>query len=56
VTGPLIGISLDSYGVNSTLLLLVVIFTPLIALVLVPLVARIRREERSEQPELAPAA
>ena len=56
VTGPLIGIALDSYGVNATLLLLLAIFAPLIALVLVPLVLRIRREERSEQPELAPAA
>ena len=35
---------------------LVVIFAPLIALVLVPLVLRIRREERTEEPELAPAA
>ena len=56
VTGPLIGVALDGYGVNSTLLLLLVIFTPLIALVLVPLLRRIKREEKAEQAELAPAA
>ena len=56
ITGPLLGIALDSYGVNSTLLLLLVIFTPLIALVLVPLVRRIKREESAEQPQFAPAA
>ncbi|GAB5452837.1 MAG: MFS transporter [Halioglobus sp.] len=56
VTGPLLGLALDSYGVNSTLLLLLVVFTPLVALVLVPLVMRIRREIDAEKPELAPAA
>ncbi|MDX1734545.1 MAG: MFS transporter [Halioglobus sp.] len=56
VTGPLLGIALDRYGVNSTLLILLLVFAPLVILVLVPLVVRIRREERSEQPELAPAA
>ncbi|MCR9106960.1 MAG: MFS transporter [Gammaproteobacteria bacterium] len=56
ITGPLLGIALDSYGVNATLLLLLVIFTPLIALVLVPLVRRIKREESAEQPQFAPAA
>lgn len=56
ITGPLLGIALDSYGVNATLLLLLAIFTPLIALVLVPLVRRIKREESAEQPQFAPAA
>ncbi len=56
VTGPLLGLALDNYGVNSTLLLLLVVFTPLVALVLVPLVMRIRREIDAEKPELAPAA
>ena len=56
VTGPLLGVVLDAYGVKSTLLLMLVVFTPLIALVLVPLVMRIRREADAEEPELAPAA
>ena len=44
VTGPLLGFALDRYGMTSTLLALVVVFTPLMGLVLVPLLLRIRRE------------
>jgi MFS family permease len=54
-TGPLLGYALDSLGVTSTLLLLLAIFTPLIALVLIPLVVRIRREESSDSPQVVPA-
>jgi MFS family permease len=45
VTGPLLGMSLDSAGMQPTLLGLVAIFTPLMGLVMVPLVIRIRREK-----------
>ena len=44
VTGPVLGYALDSQGMSATLLALVAIFTPLMGLVLVPLVVRIRRE------------
>ena len=54
-TGPLLGFALDSLGVTSTLLVLLVVFTPLIAVVLIPLVIRIRREEASERPQVVPA-
>ena len=55
-TGPLLGHALDSIGVTSTLLLLLAIFGPLIALVLIPLVVRIRREEAESKASIAPAA
>jgi MFS family permease len=54
-TGPLLGQALDRLGVNSTLLLLAAIFTPVIAIVLVPLVVRIRREEANDSPQVVPA-
>ena len=44
VTGPVLGYALDSQGMSATLLALLVIFTPLMGLVLIPLVVRIRRE------------
>jgi MFS family permease len=56
VTGPLLGYALDSVGVTSTLLWLLVVFTPLIAVVLVPLVIRIRREEVTENIQVVPAS
>ena len=56
VTGPLLGYALDSVGVTSTLLLLLAIFTPLIAVVLVPLLVRIRREESDEEHQAVPAS
>lgn len=54
-TGPLLGYALDRFGVTSTLLTLLAIFTPVIAVVLIPLIARIRREEASEEPQVVPA-
>jgi MFS family permease len=51
VTGPVLGFALDSQGMSSTLLALVVIFTPLMGLVLVPLVIRIRRESGTRKME-----
>lgn len=54
-TGPLLGYALDRFGVTSTLLMLLAIFTPVIAVVLMPLIARIRREEASAPPQVAPA-
>lgn len=50
-TGPLLGYALDQIGVTSTLLLLLAAFAPAIALVLVPLVVRINREERAGDAE-----
>lgn len=55
VTGPLLGMALDQHGMQPTLLGLVVLFTPLMGLVLVPLVIRIRREQ-AEEALLAPSA
>ncbi len=55
-TGPLLGFALDRFGVTSTLLILLAIFTPVMAVVLVPLIARIRRESESEEPQVVPAA
>ena len=54
-TGPLLGYTLDRFGVTSTLLIMLAIFAPAIAVVLIPLIARIRREEASENPQVAPA-
>jgi MFS family permease len=51
VTGPVLGFALDSQGMSSTLLALVAIFTPLMGLVLVPLVIRIRRESGTRKME-----
>jgi MFS family permease len=55
-TGPLLGYALDSIGVTSTLLLLAAIFAPLIAVVLIPLVVRIRREASSKDTQAVPAS
>lgn len=55
VTGPILGYVLDRYGMTQTLLGLVVIFTPLMCLVLVPLVIRIRREPEGDVLEETPA-
>jgi hypothetical protein len=54
-TGPLLGYALDRFGVTSTLLILLAIFVPVIAVVLIPLIARIRKEEASENHQVAPA-
>jgi len=48
VTGPILGYLLDTQGMTNTLIGLVVIFTPLMCLVLVPLIIQIRREPESE--------
>jgi hypothetical protein len=56
VTGPLLGYAMDRYGVHNSLLALAVLFTPLLALVLLPLVARIARERREAQPQRAVTA
>lgn len=56
VTGPLLGYALDAFGVTSTVLLLVAIFAPLLVLVLVPLVSRIRREEDEDLPQVVPVS
>ena len=53
VTGPLLGYALDTAGMTTTLVALVVIFTPLMGLVLVPLLGRIRGE--TPEPESSPA-
>jgi MFS family permease len=55
VTGPVLGMALDQHGMQPTLLGLVALFTPLMGLVLVPLVVRIRREQ-ADQAIPAPSA
>jgi MFS family permease len=50
VTGPVLGYALDQLGVTSTLVVLLAVFAPALALVLVPLVLRINREERGKEP------
>lgn len=52
---PLLGMAIDSRGVENTLLVLLAIFAPLMGLVLVPLVMRIRREavQDAQQPVTA---
>lgn len=56
VTGPLLGYVLDQHGMQSTLLLLLAVFAPLIIVVLIPLVGRISREEKQPEPQVAPAS
>jgi MFS family permease len=55
VTGPVLGHALDTRGMASTLLTLAAIFTPLLGLVLVPLVIRIKREAGKAATQTAPA-
>ncbi len=47
VTGPMLGFAMDRYGVHHSLLVLAVVFAPAMALVLLPLVARIASERQS---------
>ena len=54
VTGPVLGFALDHQGMRPTLLGLVAIFTPLMGLVLVPLVIRIRREANQDETRIVP--
>ncbi|KAA1188448.1 MFS transporter [Pseudohalioglobus sediminis] len=58
VTGPLLGLALDSRGMQWTLLWLVAIFLPLMGLVLIPLTRRIRSEQAqpAATPGISPAA
>ena len=56
VTGPVLGYMLDSQGIGNTLIGLAVIFAPLIAVVLVPLVIRIGREDVEEEVGAAVAS
>jgi MFS family permease len=56
VTGPLLGYALDSFGMQTTLLALLLVFTPLMGLVLVPLVIRIQRERVAVTGESMAAA
>lgn len=55
VTGPVLGYALDSLGMQATLLTMVAVFTPLLGLVLVPLVIRIHRERAGAAAEAVPA-
>ena len=55
-TGPLLGYALDRFGVTSTLWILLAVFTPIMAVVLIPLIARIRREAADDNPQVVPAA
>ncbi|MEM8564620.1 MAG: MFS transporter, partial [Pseudomonadota bacterium] len=55
VTGPLLGYALDSIGMESTLLLILAVFTPLLGIVLVPLIIRIQRERAEHEREAATA-
>ncbi|KZX54966.1 MFS transporter [Halioglobus sp. HI00S01] len=56
VTGPVLGVVLDSYGVTATLVGLAVLFAPLMGLVLIPLVMRIHREKAEDALQPEPAA
>jgi MFS family permease len=55
VTGPMLGYAMDRYGVHHSLLVLAVVFAPAMALVLLPLVARIA-SERQSAPNAAESA
>ncbi len=55
-SGPMLGWALDHYGMVPTLLGLVVVFTPLMLLVLIPLFSRIKREQQELEVEAAPVA
>ncbi|MFT6287351.1 MAG: MFS family permease [Alcanivorax sp.] len=54
VSGPTLGFALDHYGMVPTLFGLLVIFTPLMLVVLVPLLSRIKREQRDVELETVP--
>lgn len=53
VTGPAVGFLLDRYGMTSTLAVLLGVFTPLLALVLLPLLSRIWAESQSQRQAAA---
>ncbi|MFK8048724.1 MAG: MFS transporter [Halioglobus sp.] len=55
VTGPLLGYALDHQGISKTLLGMAMVFAPLLLLVLLPLLSRIRREVNEEAMAVASA-
>jgi MFS family permease len=55
VTGPLLGYALDHYGITNTLMGMVVVFAPLLLLVVLPLLSRIKREVTEEEMTVANA-
>ena len=55
VTGPVLGYMLDRHGMTNTLLGLAVIFAPLMLLVVMPLLARIKKEEGGKAMEAVAA-
>ena len=55
VSGPTLGFALDHYGMVPTLFGLLLIFTPLMLLVLVPLLSRIKREQSDVALETVPS-
>jgi MFS family permease len=56
VTGPVLGYALDSLGMQTTLLILLLVFIPLMGVVVVPLLIRIQRERVHTEPEAAAAS
>jgi hypothetical protein len=56
VTGPVLGYALDSLGMQTTLLILLLVFIPLMGVVVVPLLIRIQRERVHSEPEAAAAS
>jgi antibiotic biosynthesis monooxygenase (ABM) superfamily enzyme len=56
VTGPVLGYALDSLGMQTTLLILLLVFTPLMGVVVVPLLIRIQRERVHTEPGAAAAS
>jgi MFS family permease len=56
VTGPMLGYTLDHYGMSNTLIGLAVIFAPLMLLVLVPLIIRIGNENGEQAIAVAVAS
>ena len=53
VSGPILGLTLDRFGMVPTLLGLVIVFTPLMLVVLLPLLSRIRLEQADSATQTA---
>ena len=56
VSGPILGLALDIYGMVPTLFGLVIVFTPLMLVVLLPLLSRIRVEQADSAAQAAGAS
>jgi MFS family permease len=56
VTGPLLGYAMDSLGMQTTLLILLLVFIPLMGVVVVPLLMQIQRERVRPEPGAAAAS